>query len=112
MSKITKEEHLRRDELFKQGILVCGHCKRELPKEMFTKERNKKNGYASMCKDCQREQGIRRKDKIDKWMMGNKERLDEYIETILKFIQSKKELTTKPIKSILNRSEKNTKNRT
>lgn len=76
--KITKEEALRREELFKLGIIVCSQCKRELPFNMFTKEKCKKNGYASLCKDCQKERREKRKDKIQNWRTENKEKLNEY----------------------------------
>lgn len=83
--KITKEEFKRREKLLEDGIAVCGHCKRELPIDMFTKETSKKNGLSSFCKDCQREQRVRRKDKIQEWFDNNqdhvKEKQKEYSKT-------------------------------
>lgn len=73
--KISKEEAERRNRLFQCGIIVCGHCKRELPLSMFTKEKNKKNGHSSLCKDCQKEQRERRKGKIAEWFEANKEKV-------------------------------------
>lgn len=74
---ITKEEAQRREQLFKQGIRVCGTCKRELSFDMFTKDTRNKYGLSSLCKDCQREQRKRRKDKIDAWFENNQERVKE-----------------------------------
>lgn len=76
--KLTKEEGIRREELFKQGIIICSHCKKELPIDMFTKESSKKNGFSSLCKDCQKEQRKRRKDKIQQWFDNNADHVKEY----------------------------------
>ena len=76
--KITKEEAQRREELFKQGLKVCSTCKKELSFDMFTKEAANKYGLSSLCKDCQREQRKRRKDKIDKWFEENQEYIKQY----------------------------------
>lgn len=75
--KITKEEDVRRQELFKQGIKVCSTCKRELSLDMFVKDITTKTGLSASCKDCQREQRKRRKDKIDQWFEENQERVKE-----------------------------------
>lgn len=76
--KLSKEEGLRRDELFKQGIKVCSACKRELEFNQFTKDSTTKTGLAALCKDCQKEQRKRRKPKIDAWFDENKERVKEW----------------------------------
>lgn len=74
---LTKEERKRREELLKQGLKVCSTCKRELPFDMFTKDCTTKTGLSSLCKDCQHEQRIRRKDVIDKWFEENQDRVKE-----------------------------------
>lgn len=76
--KIIKEEDLRRQELFKQGIKVCSTCKRELAFDMFTKDSTTKTGLSALCKDCQREQRKQRKPKIDQWFEENQERVKEH----------------------------------
>lgn len=75
---ITKEESLRRQELFEQGIRICSKCKRELSLDMFTKDCTKKNGLSTLCKDCQKQQRKDRKPKIDKWFEENQEHTKEY----------------------------------
>ena len=74
---ITKEEAQRREELFKNGIKVCSKCKMELTLDMFTKDSTTKYGLSTLCKDCQREQRKRRKEKIDQWFENNQERVKE-----------------------------------
>ena len=75
---ITKEEAQRREELFKNGIRVCSRCKKELPLDMFTKDRTNKLGLSTLCKECQKQQRKDRKPKIDKWFDENHERVKEY----------------------------------
>lgn len=78
MGGITKEEAKRREELFKSGIKVCSRCKQELPFEMFSSDSTTKTGLSAFCKECQKEQRSRRKDKIDKWFDENREYVKEY----------------------------------
>lgn len=78
MGGITKEEAKRREELFKNGIKVCSRCKQELPFEMFSSDSTTKTGLSAFCKECQKEQRSRRKDKIDKWFEENQEHVKEY----------------------------------
>ena len=121
--KITKEEFERREKLFQNGIVVCGHCKRELPINMFTKETSKKYGVSSLCKDCQKEQRIRRKDKIQEWFDNNqdsvKEKQKEYSKTHSEekraynqkhkeyFKQKRKEYETNNIKKVQKQRRRN-----
>lgn len=72
---ITKEEAARREVLFKQGIKVCSHCNRELPVDMFYKDSTTKDKLASFCKDCKREQELKRKDKRQQWRDEHREAL-------------------------------------
>lgn len=72
---ITKEEAARREALFKQGIKVCSHCNRELPVDMFYKDSTTKDKLASFCKDCKREQELKRKDKRQQWRDEHREAL-------------------------------------
>ena len=72
---LSKEEGLRREELLKQGIKVCSHCKRELPTNMFYKDSSTKDGFASLCKDCKREQEANRREKRQKWIEENREKI-------------------------------------
>ncbi len=74
---ITKEEAQRREDLFWQGLKVCGTCKKELRFDEFTNDKTKKDGLSAICKDCQKEQRKRRKDKIDKWVEENQDRVKE-----------------------------------
>ena len=74
---LSKEEALRRDELFKQEIRICSKCKRELPLSMFTKDCTNKYGLSTLCKDCQKQQRKDRKPKIDKWFEDNQEHIKE-----------------------------------
>ena len=75
---ISKEEAIRREKLFLQGIKVCSKCKQELPFGMFTSDITTKTGLSSSCKNCQKEQRKQRKPKIDKWFEENKDRVNEY----------------------------------
>lgn len=52
MAGITKEEQKRRAELLARGIKICGHCKRELPVEQFSKTKRNKDGLNNKCKEC------------------------------------------------------------
>ena len=72
---ISKEESIRREGLFNQGIKVCSHCKRELPTNMFYRDSSTKDGFASFCKDCKREQEVNRKGKRQKWIEENREKI-------------------------------------
>ena len=45
----------------------CGRCKRELPLDMFYKNRSEKDGLSWHCKDCSKEIAFARKDKIKKY---------------------------------------------
>ena len=74
---LSKEEGIRREELFKNGIKVCSHCKRELPFDMFHKNSCAKDGFACFCKDCKREQEINRKDKRQQWIENNRDKIRE-----------------------------------
>lgn len=46
---------------------ICGRCKRELPLDMFHKNRSRKDGLSWHCKDCSKEITFARKDKIKKY---------------------------------------------
>lgn len=46
---------------------ICGRCKRELPLDMFHKNRSRKDGLSWHCKDCSKEITFARKDKINKY---------------------------------------------
>lgn len=46
---------------------VCNRCKKELPKTEFHKDRNKKDGLSTLCKQCRRQ-----------WAIENKELRREY----------------------------------
>lgn len=37
---------------FEKGTKVCSECKRELPIEMFYKNKSKSDGFQSYCKQC------------------------------------------------------------
>ena len=41
---------------------ICKECGRELPLEMFSKNKAMRDGHVNICKDCQREQRRKRKD--------------------------------------------------
>jgi hypothetical protein len=43
---------------------LCLRCKRELPISQFQKDRNQKDGFYSLCKDCKREYRQSNKDKL------------------------------------------------
>ena len=45
---------------------ICKECGRELPLEMFSKNKAMRDGHVNICKDCQREQRRKRKDSTDK----------------------------------------------
>ena len=45
----------------------CGRCKRELPIDMFYKNKSEKDGLSWHCKDCSKEIAFARKDKIKKY---------------------------------------------
>lgn len=72
---ITKEEADRREELLKNGIKVCSHCKNELPISMFYKDSSTKDGLASFCKDYKREQEVNRKEKRQQWIEEHREEI-------------------------------------
>ena len=72
---ITKEEALRRAELFKQGIKVCSHCKGEFSLNEFCKDSTKKDGLNSLCKKCLSEQNARYKERHRKWREEHREEL-------------------------------------
>lgn len=44
---------------FEKGTKICSKCKRELPIEMFYKDRTKSDGLYTYCKDCDRIKDIR-----------------------------------------------------
>lgn len=46
-----------------QQMKKCPKCGRELPEEMFNKNKNKKDGLSCYCKDCQREAHKKAKEK-------------------------------------------------
>ena len=67
---------------------VCSHCGRELPIEMFFKNKDTKDGYGSWCKDCQREDSRLRDQKkrmrklIPGWTAPTQEDIDRSVENI------------------------------
>lgn len=77
--KISKQEAQRRKELFEQGIKVCSKCKKELPLNHFTKEKCKKDGYCSLCKDCAKLQRKERKEYIQQYQENHKEERQQYL---------------------------------
>lgn len=40
---------------FETGLKICGHCKRELPIEMFYKNSRTSDGLSCSCNDCRKE---------------------------------------------------------
>lgn len=54
---------------------VCSKCKRELPEEMYTKDKYKKDGLRSNCKDCTKKYTEENKERIyehhKQWMLAN-----------------------------------------
>ena len=40
---------------FETGLKICGHCKRELPIEMFYKSSRTSDGLSCSCNDCRKE---------------------------------------------------------
>ena len=72
---------------------ICTKCKRELPLDMFQKDRQKRDGLTCQCKDCRKNQYINEREKRlkyqknyyknhpevnEKFETKHKERLDEY----------------------------------
>lgn len=57
---------------------VCGRCKRELPLEMFHKNRSRKDGLSWHCKDCVREISVIRKDKVKKYNAEHRNQKSQY----------------------------------
>lgn len=37
---------------FEKGTKVCSKCKRELPIEMFNKNRTRSDGVSDQCREC------------------------------------------------------------
>lgn len=64
---ITKKEAERRKELAKQGIKVCSTCKRELSFDNFQKDKHKKDGLQSKCKDCMKIQNQQKREYYRKY---------------------------------------------
>ena len=60
---------------------ICNICKKELPLEEFVKDKNKKDGLHSRCKECTRKYYQDNKEKIKadsrKWKGNNKEKQKE-----------------------------------
>lgn len=52
MGMISKAEHLRRMELYDQGLKQCSMCSRELPIEQFRPNTRGWMGLRSRCSDC------------------------------------------------------------
>lgn len=73
--KITKEEFVRRQRLFEQGVKVCSHCKGEFPLSEFCKDKTKKDGLSGLCKLCLSEQNERYKERHRKWREEHREEL-------------------------------------
>ena len=48
----SKEEIERRNRLFDEGYLICGHCKQTLPIENFYRDKGRRYGRSSVCKEC------------------------------------------------------------
>lgn len=58
MQVIPMIDNIRKDhEKAKNGKCVCYVCKQEKPLELFTKDKRRRNGYATICIDCERERG-------------------------------------------------------
>ena len=49
MDKITRE---KRDELFNQGIIICGSCHRPLPLDHFLVRKGTRYGRHTVCNEC------------------------------------------------------------
>lgn len=52
MGAVTKAEKLRREELAKNGLKVCSHCKRELEFSYFCNDKTQKDGLSNRCREC------------------------------------------------------------
>lgn len=86
MGDLNKEEKIRREKLAQLGLKVCSKCKRELPFDCFTKNKNNKDGYNTQCKECYAEwhRGYYNKnqkaikDKSRQWRQDNFDRAHEY----------------------------------
>ena len=61
---------------------VCSNCKRNLPKEQFTKSSNYKDGLNYICKECAHKKYLRDKEKKKVWdkkyTENNKEKISKY----------------------------------
>lgn len=48
---------------FETGLKICGHCKRELPLNCFSKSSRYKDGLGDTCKECQHNHYLETRDK-------------------------------------------------
>ena len=56
MQVIPLIDNIRKDhEKAYDGKCVCYKCKEEKPLELFVKDKRRRNGYATICLDCERE---------------------------------------------------------
>nr|DAS64970.1 MAG TPA: Meiotic chromosome segregation protein [Caudoviricetes sp.] len=44
---------------FEKGTKVCSKCKKELPIEMFHKDKSKSDGLHHYCKECQKKYALK-----------------------------------------------------
>lgn len=72
MSRLTKEEKARRDELAKQGIKVCCKCKEEKPFSEFSKCKGKAYGVNNKCKICFKQYYQENKELFKQYNQENK----------------------------------------
>lgn len=85
---LTKEEQKRRAELLARGIKVCFKCGRELPVEQFSKNKTRKDGLDTKCKECAKQYMQQyyeeNKEKIiqhnTQYQQEHKEKLKQYYE--------------------------------
>lgn len=62
------------------NIKICSHCKKNLPIDLFYKNKSKKDGYQDNCKSCHNSYNKYNKEYHSKYYKNHEDKIKEYRE--------------------------------